>query len=419
MKYRIIRISGIQFAKIPYELCKKYPQFQVASYHEKQKLVFQNFYVHFDSFSFWMSKLGHECHEILYDFKLLQQTWAKENGIFYHEKKVLFAQIQKIKPDILYFQDVLSMSLSEMKSLKKRFPFLKKIIIFRGFPSETKDLFAKFQLADLVLLGSPKLLSKCRKNNINVYLFPHFFDERVLEKIAFQPNHEFSFIGSSGYGYHFDHYPRYHLLKQLLEKTNIKVWVDEPTKPILISCLKQSIKNGLYQILPLIPNTILQNLKMIMPIKLRRMADTAIFCKRILGDKNIKIARVPLKDFFPKAIYPGLYGIDLFQVMKNSKVVLNKHSLHADGFVDNMRMFQVTGVGSCLLTDAGKNLNDLYDIDNEIITYNCLEECIEKSRHLLNHEKLRKTIAINGQKRTLKDHTAKKRFEMLNNLIKE
>ncbi|MDQ3755068.1 MAG: glycosyltransferase, partial [Acidobacteriota bacterium] len=71
----------------------------------------------------------------------------------------------------------------------------------------------------------------------------------------------------------------------------------------------------------------------------------------------------------------------------------------------NMRLFEATGVGSCLLTDWRANISTLFEPDREVVTYRNAEECIEKATYLLDHESERQQIARAGQRRTLREHT--------------
>jgi len=82
-----------------------------------------------------------------------------------------------------------------------------------------------------------------------------------------------------------------------------------------------------------------------------------------------------------------------------------------------MRMFEVTGVGSCLLTDNKKNMNDLFIPGVEVVTYDNPDDCIEKAKWLLNHEEERKKIAFAGHQRTLKFHTVENRCRTIIEII--
>ena len=74
-----------------------------------------------------------------------------------------------------------------------------------------------------------------------------------------------------------------------------------------------------------------------------------------------------------------------------------------------MRLFEATGVGTCLISDHGPNISDMFEPDVEIVTYRSVEECIEKVEYLNSRPEERARIAAAGQKRTLTDHSIAKR----------
>jgi spore maturation protein CgeB len=84
-----------------------------------------------------------------------------------------------------------------------------------------------------------------------------------------------------------------------------------------------------------------------------------------------------------------------------------------------MRLFEATGMGSCLVTDWKTNLKNLFQPEIEVVTYKSSEECIEKVHYLLDHDKERRAIATAGQKRTLRDHTILVRVKQIDDLIQK
>jgi hypothetical protein len=106
------------------------------------------------------------------------------------------------------------------------------------------------------------------------------------------------------------------------------------------------------------------------------------------------------------AVYQGqAWGLDAYRALRRSKVSLNRHSAASAGYANNMRLFESTGVGTCMVTDAGTNLGDLFVLDREVVAYENAEDCIERISYLLDHESDRQSIAIAGQLRTLREHT--------------
>jgi len=82
-----------------------------------------------------------------------------------------------------------------------------------------------------------------------------------------------------------------------------------------------------------------------------------------------------------------------------------------------MRLFEVTGVGTCLLTDYKDNLHTLIEPGREVLAYRSGKECIEMISYYLAHGEERKTIAEAGQARTLKEHTYYHRMEEFVSLV--
>ena len=72
-----------------------------------------------------------------------------------------------------------------------------------------------------------------------------------------------------------------------------------------------------------------------------------------------------------------LYGLDMLNTINNTKLSINIHTDYEKNSVANMRMFEATGMGSCLIVENGENIRELFSED-EVITYNSYEEIEEK-----------------------------------------
>lgn len=104
-------------------------------------------------------------------------------------------------------------------------------------------------------------------------------------------------------------------------------------------------------------------------------------------------------------IRPALWGRAMYEKLRDSKISLNTHIDISPQSASNMRLYEATGVGSCLLTEWRENLRELFEPDVEVVTYRSVAECIEKVNYLLEHEEARQAIAEAGQRRTLREHT--------------
>ena len=70
-----------------------------------------------------------------------------------------------------------------------------------------------------------------------------------------------------------------------------------------------------------------------------------------------------------------------------------------------LRDIEAPMLGACYLTEYTEGIEELYDIDNEIVTYKSPEEFIYKAKDLLIDADKRKALRIKGQQRALQDHT--------------
>ncbi len=100
----------------------------------------------------------------------------------------------------------------------------------------------------------------------------------------------------------------------------------------------------------------------------------------------------------------------MFRILRDSRIAVNHHIGIAGEYANNMRLFEATGVGAMLLTDEKVNLGEMFEVDREVVTYRTHEECLEKIRYYLSHDRERQAIAEAGQKRTLSDHTYRNRL---------
>lgn len=109
------------------------------------------------------------------------------------------------------------------------------------------------------------------------------------------------------------------------------------------------------------------------------------------------------------------YGFEMMKELAKAKIGFNIHGEIAKESC-NMRMFETTGLGVCLVTD---DLPNKFFGKDEILTYCDYQDCNAIVKWLLEHPKERKEIALNGQKKTLKYHTYKIRANQLDEIIKK
>jgi len=111
------------------------------------------------------------------------------------------------------------------------------------------------------------------------------------------------------------------------------------------------------------------------------------------------------------------WGLDMFDILRRSKITINCTIDYFVPYVGNMRIYEGTGCGALMITDHGFQLDDLYEKDVEIVTYTNPEECMYLVRYYLDHPDEAAEIAKRGQERTLRDHTYNKRMEYVAEIL--
>jgi spore maturation protein CgeB len=114
-----------------------------------------------------------------------------------------------------------------------------------------------------------------------------------------------------------------------------------------------------------------------------------------------------------------VWGLDMYRILQSSRVTLNHHIDVAEFYANNMRLYEATGVGTLLVTDAKENLHTLFEPGKEIIAYRTPEECVELIQYYLEHEHERNSIASAGQRRTLCEHTYHQRMQELVEIVNQ
>ena len=99
------------------------------------------------------------------------------------------------------------------------------------------------------------------------------------------------------------------------------------------------------------------------------------------------------------------WGLEMYRILRSSKMTLNHHIDVAQHYANNMRLFEATGVGTLLITDWKENLHEMFEPGKEVVAYRSPDECVELIQYFLEHGDERESIAYAGQRRTLAEHT--------------
>ncbi len=115
---------------------------------------------------------------------------------------------------------------------------------------------------------------------------------------------------------------------------------------------------------------------------------------------------------------PQLFGLDMYRALGAARICINNHidALGCRG--QNMRVFEATGSGGLLMTEADPSLDELFVAEKEVATYAGMDALFEAMRWYLDHPRARDDVAKRGQDRCLRDHSRARRAAMLDELIR-
>jgi spore maturation protein CgeB len=104
-----------------------------------------------------------------------------------------------------------------------------------------------------------------------------------------------------------------------------------------------------------------------------------------------------------------VWGADMYQTLRRSRVTLNSHIDFAGQEAGNMRLFEATGAGAFLLTDFKYNLPSLFAPDREVSVWRSIDDCLAGIGRALRDDGTRSEIASAGHARTMAQHTYRHR----------
>jgi len=421
--YRIVRLTMILHGLATEAFYRADPARANLPYEQQRETLIDGGYLHFNGFARRMRELGNDAHDIVCDIAPLQQSWAREHGADFHparwQTEIALRQIETLRPDVLYFQDVVAFPDALRRQLKQRFPFLKLIVVYKASSSDPRTLAD----ANLIFLGTPKLVRDFSDHQLRSELIYHAFDHTLLQRLpAATTAHDITFLGSAGTGFGWSHRGRYWTLYELARQTPLEMWIFDKRENRADPThspgrrIRAKLRSPVKQLLRVCPTPVLAGLAANprLSAKIRWVAEE-LHAERQPVPAGFPTA--PLASHFPDRVHPAVFGPDMYAILRASRLSFHQHGDQVGNSVGAVRLFEATGVGAGLVTDTAPNLPDLFEPDREVLTYRSAAECVEKVRHLLAHETERRQLAEAGHRRTLRDHTVKVRCEQIHDLI--
>jgi len=375
-----------------------YPEYAARFYAARPGLAARSYaeqcaaYVH-DAFSWadaWSVALrpsGYEMRETVLNVAPMQQAWARENLRRPAEadlETIAVEQIRQFAPEVLWYDHH---DAPLLKRIREAAPETRLVVGWTGSAMPSRNAFAE---CDLIFSCSRESVERLTAMGHRAAELHHGFDPRIPARLgAHQAELDVVFIGQLIRGSQF-HIEREKLLEQAVEALPLRIFSPAPDAG---SPARRAAKQALAASYRL--------------VKAAGGGPLAARMLRAAGRSEEWLAPA-VRAVNPKLVpymSDGVYGLQMYETVRDAKVTLNVHADSSDRYASNMRLFEVTGVAGCLLTDWKPNLGEMFAIDKEVVAYRSIAECIEKGRWLLEHPAERRAIAAAGQARTLREHT--------------
>lgn len=369
-QYRLLEIAT-QYDHYLRKFYRVHNNFEVLSYDGLFSLVAEDIFGPADFIHLHLRNMGIESKLVFYNNRNLQRKWnpdLKEKSLF----EILRAQIKDFVPDIIFISNMHIFSKEEISAMRES--LLPKNIKIVGFHYTTlSNVFLRnAAVYDQIYTGNSVYADRMRKHGLPAYLLRHAFEPSILYRL-----------------------PECEKINEL--------------------CFSGSIFTGSY-----VHNNRLDLLDKLIKAGLPYVFYGNIFgsIQDILSEENGKRYIGIIADVV-KNMKQEVFGAEYYSILNNYGICLNVHGGTAEDGVGNMRMFEVTGIGSCLLTDGREGNSELFEEDVEIMTYHSFDEMVEKARWLMEHPKKAREIAVAGQRKTCKKYTYKNKAECLDAYIQE
>lgn len=399
-----VQILSAVHPEYPKQFYKKHPGLERKTFEEQKSILDYDAHSWADFWSHSLKPHGFDVSDIHVNNRPLQKAWAAENGVFFKRNTwipdIAFEQVKQFQPDILFLADFSHFDVGWLQEVKRQCPSLRLTLAWYG--SYYPDLQI-FEAVDAVLSCIPELVEECKAHGLVTYHLNHAFESRILDRLKQTSGMaiNFSFVGQIARGKGL-HNQRLRILSEIVKHCEISIYTPGKSG---FEKWKSEGKHYVYRFA--------QNLK-------AAGVSNAVLKEIPVVRKAANWAEPPDQTReLGRHLNEAVFGLDMFQTLKDSMVTLNQHIDVSDRSASNMRLFEATGVGTCLLTDWKENLHELFEPEKEVVSYRNVDECVEKVRWLLNEPAERQKIAKAGQERTLKEHTFARRAAVMSELIQK
>ena len=329
------------------------PGLERRPYAEQWRTLMDTFFGTADAYSHYLSELGQEAHEVVVNAEPLQRAWAREHGV---RRPFASRLLGRVDTELV---------------LEQAEWFQPDVVYAQDLSAVSAQTFERLRGRASLLVGQlgtePPAPGQLEPFDLLLTSFPHFvgrmsrpteyfrigFDPRVLDRLDPTPPSGAVFVGSL---HRSPRWPANELIGRAAEEVPIELWG--------------------------------------------------------YGSEDW-----PPESAVTRCFKGEAWGLDMYRRLAGARIAVNRHGDVAGEYANNMRLYEATGVGTLLVTDAKRNLGDLFDLDREVVAYEDLDELVRHVTYYLDHEDERAAIAAAGQRRTLGEYTYAQRMRELVSIL--
>lgn len=376
-KYRLFEITTV-YDKYLMEFNERNSDWEKLSYDELYTRFVNDNFAESDYIHRYFKQMNLNTKIVFYNYVELQNKWI--DG----EKKspfdILLGQIKEFEPDVILVMGISIFSREQLLRIKSLFPQKSiKFIAFHFFHISNKDE-AILDLYDLVLTGSRSFLEVFQRYGVNAKLLRHAFEPSIYYTNKVDNRNNSAVFPGNVYLQNGIHKNRLDMLCALID-SDVQYNYYGKISGIAFGNNIQKLRDMFFH------------------------PRQQLMVYKILKDKN--------------NYHPSIFGNDYYRVLGENLVCVNCHIPAIGNGAGNMRMFESTGMGACLLTDAKAENAELFEVDKEIVTFSTVKEFKDKLRWLINNPDIAKEIADAGQKKTFAIYSYERKAELLDLYIQE
>ncbi|MHB8893777.1 MAG: glycosyltransferase family protein [Candidatus Geothermincolia bacterium] len=367
------------------------------SYQQQFDEISADFFSFYGSYPYYLRRYGYECVEFYFSVTPQQRVWSQEQGLAFDEKTFRYQNplemVRRFKPEIVFIISS-EHGLEWMQEARRACPSIR---LFARWCS-TRVPMESLSGYDLILTSARSFEREMRSSGLNVRRLPFAFDPRVLESLGETGARTIplSFVGGLNFaaGFHLERMRIIHRLQ------------DEGIMDAFVSVRLPSKKYETY--LSVMRKALAQ-------VRRTGLSDRTVFSLPMIGrhlEAGGRVDVAMLKEIASRSRGPR-YGLEMYRVLAASYATFNAHIDAVGDCVGNIRMFEATGLGCCMLTDWKSDLGDFFEVDREVVAYRSVAEATEKARWLAANQRVSGEIGKAAQKRILRDHTYAHRAELM------